>query len=46
MLMNKFEQTKQSKNNDVIDAGKAFVIGFLALTVIYAIPHIFEIVSR
>ncbi len=44
--MNKFEQTKQSKNNDVIDAGKAFVIGFLALTVIYAIPHIFEIVSR
>lgn len=44
--MNKFEHHKQSKNNDVIDAGKGFVIGFLALTVIYAIPHIVEIVSR
>ena len=44
--MNKFEHHKQSKSIDVIDAGKGFVIGFLALTVIYAIPHIVEIVSR
>ena len=44
--MNMFEHHKQSKSNDVIDAGKGFVIGFLALTVIYAIPHIVEIVSR
>lgn len=44
--MNKFEHNKQSKNNDIVDGGIAFVVGFLVLTVIYAIPNIFEIVSR
>ncbi|MGO1922525.1 MAG: YqzM family protein [Jeotgalicoccus sp.] len=43
--MNKFEKNVQSKNNDVIDAGLAFVVGFVALTVIYVIPQVFAIVA-
>lgn len=44
--MNKFEKNVQSKNNDVVDSGLAFVVGFLGLTAIYVIGHAFEIVSR
>jgi hypothetical protein len=43
--MNKFEKNVQSKNNDVIDAGLAFIVGFVALAVIYIIPQIFAIVA-
>ncbi|SFK58295.1 YqzM family protein [Salinicoccus halodurans] len=43
--MNKFEKHVQSKNNDVIDSGLAFVVGFLGLTVIYVIAQIFQIVA-
>lgn len=44
--MNKFEQNVQSKNNDVVDSGLGFVVGFLGLTAIYVIAHVFEVVSR
>ena len=44
--MNKFEKNVQSKHNDVVDSGLAFVVGFLGLTTIYVIAHAFEIVSR
>lgn len=44
--MNKFEKNVQSKNNDIVDSGLAFVVGFLGLTAIYVIAHAFEIVSR
>ena len=43
--MNKFEKNVQSKNNDVIDSGLAFVVGFAAFTVIYIIAQIFGIVA-
>ncbi|CAM4178145.1 YqzM family protein [Jeotgalicoccus halotolerans] len=43
--MNKFEKNVQSKNNDVIDAGLAFIVGFVAFTVIYVIPQVFAIVA-
>ena len=43
--MNKFEKNVQSKNNDVIDAGLAFIVGFVALAVIYIIPQVFAIVA-
>lgn len=43
--MNKFEKNVQSKNNDVIDSGLAFIVGFLALTVIYVIAQVFGIVA-
>ncbi|CAM4140425.1 YqzM family protein [Lacicoccus alkaliphilus] len=44
--MNKFEKNVQSKNNDVVDSGLAFVVGFLGLTVIYVIAQVFEVVGR
>ena len=44
--MNKFEKNVQSKNNDIVDSGLAFVVGFLGLTVIYVIAQVFEVVSR
>ena len=43
--MNKFEKHVQSKNNDIIDSGLAFVVGFAGLTVIYVIAQIFQIVA-
>lgn len=43
--MNKFEKNVQSKNNDVIDSGLAFIVGFVALTVIYVIAQVFGIVA-
>lgn len=44
--MNKFEKQVQSKNNDVVDAGLAFVVGFVGLAAIYIIAQAFEIVNR
>lgn len=43
--MNKFQKNVQSKNNDVIDAGLAFVVGFVSLAVIYIIAQVFAIVA-
>lgn len=43
--MNKFQKNVQSKNNDVIDAGLAFVVGFVGLAVIYIIAQVFAIVA-
>ncbi|QQD85526.1 MULTISPECIES: YqzM family protein [Jeotgalicoccus] len=43
--MNKFEKNVQSKNNDVIDSGLGFIVGFIGFTVIYIIPQIFSIIA-
>ncbi|CAD2078339.1 YqzM family protein [Jeotgalicoccus meleagridis] len=43
--MNKFEKNVQSKNNDVIDSGLGFIVGFIAFAVIYIIPQVFAIVA-
>ncbi|CAM3433324.1 YqzM family protein [Nosocomiicoccus ampullae] len=43
--MNKFEKNVQSKNNDVIDSGLAFLVGILGFTAIYVIAQVFDIVS-
>ncbi len=44
--MNKFEKNVQSKNNDIVDSGLGFVVGFLGLTAIYVVAQVFEIVGR
>lgn len=43
--MNKFEKNVQSKNNDVIDSGVGFIVGFVGLSVIYIIAQVFGIVA-
>ncbi|MDK6862576.1 MULTISPECIES: YqzM family protein [Nosocomiicoccus] len=43
--MNKFEKNVQSKNNDVIDSGLAFLVGLLGFTAVYVIAQIFQIVA-
>lgn len=43
--MNKFEKHVQSKNNDIVDSGIGFLVGFLGLTAIYVIAQIFQIVA-
>ncbi|WP_020008489.1 YqzM family protein [Salinicoccus albus] len=43
--MNKFEKNVQSKNNDIIDSGMGFIVGFVGLSAIYIIAQVFQIVS-
>ena len=43
--MNKFEKNVQSKNNDIIDSGMGFIVGFVGLSVIYIVAQVFQVVS-
>ncbi len=45
IAVNEFEKDVQSKNNDVVEAGRGFIYSFLFFMVIFFVGTIFKVIG-